>query len=202
MSGSALRETPAAAPAAIAPVADEQPMMSYTRYAPGEGTANTRPGDIVLVRGEGWLGRAIRAFVRIRCRRLADRPLAHWSHAAIIVSSGGYLVEVVHTGVVLSNLEKYRGQEYHYVHLNLSAAERTSVTQYAHSCLRQNYGRWSFFLLALAVLTGDWFEVPDRGQQGCVALIARALQRAGVTFARRPADMTPADLAKQFGVMP
>jgi hypothetical protein len=35
-----------------------------------------------------------------------------------------------------------------------------------------------------------------------VALIARALQRAGVTFARRPADMTPADLAKQFGVMP
>jgi hypothetical protein len=201
MSGSALAELPASAAAAIVPAANRQP-ASYTRYAPGEGTANTRPGDIVLVRGEGWLGRAIRAFVRIRCRRLADRPLAHWSHAAIIVSSGGYLVEVVHTGVVLSNLEKYRGQEYHYVHLNLSAAERTSVAQYAHSCLRQNYGRWSFFLLALAVLTGDWFEVPDRGQQGCVALIARALQRAGVTFARRPADMTPADLAKQFGVMP
>ena len=201
MSGLALAETPVPAPAAIVPVADGQP-TAYTRYAPGESIANTRPGDIVLVRGEGWLGKAIRVFVRMRCRKRADRPFAHWSHAAIIVSSGGYLVEVVHTGVVLSSLEKYRSQEYHYVHLNLSSADRTSVAQYAHSCLRQNYGRWSFFLLALAVLTGDRFEVPDRGQQGCVALIARALQRAGVTFARRPADMTPADLAKQFGVRP
>ena len=57
-------------------------------------------------------------------------------------------------------------------------------------------------LLAIAILTGDWFEVPDRGQQGCIALIARALQRAGMTFVRKPADMTPADLAKQFGVLP
>jgi hypothetical protein len=196
-----MRVIPALAPAAIAPVANGQ-AMGYARCAPGESIGDPRPGDVVLIRGIGWLGKAIRFGMRIRCRESADRPFAHWSHAAIIVSPRGHLVEVVHTGVVLSSLEKYRSQEYHYVHLNLSAADRTRVAQYAHSCLRQNYGRWSFFLLALAVLTGGRFEVPDRGQQGCVALIARALQRAGVTFARRPADMTPADLAKQFGVKP
>jgi hypothetical protein len=201
MSGSALRKTPAAAPAAIVPAADGQP-IAYTRCPPGESIANPRPGDVVLIRGTGWLGKAIRFFVRMRCRRSGDHPFAHWSHAAIIVSPRGHLVEVLHTGVVLSSLEKYRCQEYHYVYLDLSAADRTRASHYAYSCLRQNYGRLSFILLALAVLTGDWFEVPDRGQQGCVALIARALQSAGVTFARRPADMTPADLAKQFGVTP
>jgi hypothetical protein len=170
--------------------------------APGEGIENSRPGDIVLIRGTGWLGKAIRCFVRMRCRRSEDRPFARWSHAAIIVSPRGHLVEVLHTGVVLSSLEKYRSQDYHYVYLTLSPADRTRAAHYACSCLGQNYGRLSFILLAFAVLSGDRFKVPDRGQQGCVALIARALQRAGITFARRPADMTPADLAKPFGVLP
>ncbi len=54
----------------------------------------------------------------------------------------------------------------------------------------------------LSVLVGDRFKVPDRGRQGCVAPIVRALQRAGVTFERRPSDMMPSDLAKRFGVTP
>ena len=88
------------------------------------------------------------------------------------------------------------------MYLDLSPVERARASSYAYSCLRQKYGRLSFVLLTLAVFTGDWFEVPDRGQQGCVALIARALQRAGLTFARKPTDMTPADLAESLGVTP
>jgi hypothetical protein len=176
--------------------------ITCLRCGPGEGISKPRPGDVVLIRGAGWLGKSIRFFMRIRCRRNGDRPFAHWSHAAIIVSPRGHLVEVLHTGVVLGSLEKYRSQEYHYVHLELSAADRGRASRYACSCLRQKYGRLSFVLLALAVLFGDRFEVPDRGQQGCIALIVRALQRAGMTFARRPTDMTPADLAKEFGAVP
>jgi hypothetical protein len=181
---------------------EEWQVTDYTHCGPGESITDPRPGDVVLVRGAGWLGKAIRLFVRMRCRRDGGRSFAHWSHAGIIVSPQGHLVEVVHTGVVLSHIEKYRDQEYHYVHLDLSAADRTRASRYAYSCLRQKYGRWSFVLFAFAVLLGDRFEVPDRGQQGCVALIARALQRAGMSFARRPTDMTPADLARKFGVMP
>ena len=45
---------------------------------------------------------------------------------------------------------------------------------------------------------GHLLEVHARG----VALIVRALQKAGVTFDRVPSDMMPADLAKRFGVLP
>jgi hypothetical protein len=201
MSRSDLKEILAPAPAVVVPVANGQ-SVAYAHCGPGESIPDPRPGDVILVRGTGWLGKAIRFVVRIRCRRNGDRSFAHWSHAGIIVSPQGHLVEVLHTGVVLSSIERYRDQEYHYIYLNLSAADRTRASRYAYSCLRQKYGRLSFVLFALAVLLGDRFEVPDRGQQGCVALIVRALQRAGMTFARRPTDMTPADLAKQLGVMP
>jgi hypothetical protein len=186
---------------ASAPAANGKP-IAYRRCGPGETISDPRPGDIVLMRGTGWLGKSIRFFVRMRCRRNGDPSFAYWSHAGIIVSAQGHLIEVVPAGVVINRLENYRGQEYHYVYLDLSTADRIRASQYAYSCLRQKYGRLSFILLALAVLTGDWFEVPDRGQQGCVALIARALQRAGMTFTRRPTDMTPADLAENLGVMP
>jgi hypothetical protein len=175
---------------------------AYLPCGPGEGISNPRPGDVVLIRGTGWLGKGIRFMVRMRCRRNGDGAFAHWSHAGIIVSPQGHLIEVLHTGVVVSSIEKYRDQEYHYVYLDLSAADRTRASRYAYSCLRQKYDRLSFVLFGLVVLFGDRFEVPDRGQQGCVALIVRALQRAGMTFARRPTDMTPADLAKELGVMP
>jgi hypothetical protein len=201
MNGSALKEIPTSVPTVDVLVAESQ-LIAYAHSRPGESISDPRPGDIVLVRGAGWLGKAIRLFVRMRCRRDGVLSFAHWSHAGIIVSPQGHLVEVLHTGVVLSRLEKYRDQEYHYVYLDLSAADRTRASRYAYSCLRQKYGRLSFVLLALAVLLGDRFEVPDRGQQGCVALIVRALQRAGMTFARRPTDMTPADLAEKFGVTP
>jgi len=200
MAGSALKQIPTV-PAIGVPAA-EGLAIDYARCRPGESISDPRPGDVVLIRGAGWLGKAIRLFVRMRCRRDGGRSFAHWSHAGIIVSAKGHLVEVIHTGVVLNHIENYRDQDYHYVYLDLSAADRTRASRYAYSCLRQKYGRWSFVLFAFAVLLGDRFEVPDRGQQGCVALIARALQRAGITFARRPTDMTPADLARKFGVTP
>jgi hypothetical protein len=201
MSESKLKNTDAAAPAGRAPAANGKP-IAYKRCGPGESISDPRPGDIVLVRGTGWLGKIIRFGLRMRYRSNQDRPLAHWSHAGIIVSTQGHLIEVVPGGVILNRLENYRAYEYHYVYLDLSAAGRARASSYAYSCLRQKYDRLGFVLLTLATLTGEWFEVPDRGKQGCVAIIARALQRAGVTFARRPNDMTPADLAKNFGVMP
>ena len=201
MSQSQLKEMDAPAAAGSAPAANAKP-VAYERCGPGESISAPRPGDIVLVRGTGWVGKTIRFGLRMRYRSNGDRPLAHWSHAGIIVSHQGHLIEVVPSGVVLNRLENYRAQEYHYVYLDLSAADRARASSYAYSCLRQKYDRLGFVLLTLATLTGEWFEVPERGKQGCVALIARALQRAGLRFVRRPTDMTPADLARNFGVVP
>ena len=56
--------------------------------------------------------------------------------------------------------------------------------------------------LAAAKLLGGGLRVPDRGQQGCVSLIVRALQQVGVKFEHAATDMSVVDLAKRFGVMP
>jgi hypothetical protein len=192
-----------AASASVAVAAPSSARSSrVVRCGPGEAISHPRPGDIILVRGIGWLGRSIRGFERICARGKEDRAFAHWSHAAVVVGRSGRLVEVMHAGVALSAIEKYRDQEYHYVRVEMSDADRDNVARYAVSCLRQKYGRWSFVLLAVAKLMGGGLHVPDRGQQGCVALIVRALQRAGVRFERGPTDMSVADLAKRFGVRP
>jgi hypothetical protein len=174
---------------------------NYVRCAPGQDIADPRPGDVILIRGRGWLGRAIRAVQRVRYRSEKDHPFAYWSHAALIVTPW-HLIEVIHAGVIMRKIEKYRDHEYHYVCLDLSESDRSKAVAFAYSCLRGKYGLSSSLLLAVSVLLGDRFKVPDRSQHGCVSLIVRALQRAGMTFEKRPNDMTPADLAKRFGVLP
>jgi uncharacterized protein YycO len=161
-----------------------------------------RPGDLVLIRGTTWRSKVILFGERIRFRTPEDRPFAHWSHVALVTSSAGQLLEIGPAGVVVCSIERYRNHEYHYVHLDLSDRARRNAVNFAYSCLRQKYGTFSFLLLVLSVALRDTFKVPDRGEQGCVATIVRALQHAGVTFDQRPTDMTPADLAKRFGVRP
>ena len=172
------------------------------RYGPGEGVGELRPGDLVLIRGATPLGLAIRWFERLRYRKPQERHLAHWSHAALVLSPSGLLVEVTGRGVVLSRIEQYCEDEYHYIRLDLSDEQRRNVTRYAYSCCGQKYGTRSFLYLVLFVLLGGRFSAPDRGEHGCVALIARALQKAGMEFDRAPADMMPGDLAKKFDVRP
>jgi hypothetical protein len=174
---------------------------NYVRCAPGQSVAVPRSGDVILIRGRGWLGRLIRGVQRVRYRREEDHPFAYWSHAALVVTPW-HLIEVIPAGVIMHKIEKYRDHDYHYVYLELSESGRSKAVAFAYSCLRQKYGVSSFLLLAASVLLGDRFKVPDRGQHGCVALIVRALQRAGMTFEQRPNDMMPADLAKRFGVVP
>jgi hypothetical protein len=176
--------------------------MRYERCGPGQRISNPRPGDLVLIRGTSWASKIILFGERIRFRTPQDRPFAYWSHVALVTTSTGHLLEIGPAGVVVCSIEKYRNHEYHYVHLDLSDLARSKAVNFAYSCLRQRYGTFSFLLLVLSVALRDPFKVPDRGQQGCVATIVRALQRAGVTFEQRPSDMTPGDLAKRFGVRP
>ena len=171
------------------------------RCAPGDVIADVRPGDIILIRGPGWLGWLIRLGARIRYRN-DDLRYAHWSHAAMVLSANGHLVEVHALGVGVCGIEKFRNSEFHYVRLDLSDRDRMLAVRYGYACVGQRYGVSSFLLFCLSLALGDRFHVPDWGQQGCVALIVRALQRAGVAFDRAPSDMMPADLAKRFGVLP
>lgn len=170
------------------------------RYPPGEIPADLRLGDVVLIRSSSLLGFLIRA-AGWRRHWTTEPRYAHWSHAAIAVSHQR-LVEVHVAGVGMCDVEKYRRLEFHRVRLDLPEAALRRAANYACSCLKQPYGVGTFFLLGLAIVLGDCFRVRDNGSHGCVALIVRALQRAGLTFDREPQDMTPADLARNLGVLP
>src|SRR5258708_6656407 len=89
------------------------------RCAPGDVIADVRPSDIILIRGPGWLGWLIRLGARIRYRN-DDLRYAHWSHAAMVLSANGHLVEVHVLGVGVCGIEKFRNSEFHYVRLGLS----------------------------------------------------------------------------------
>jgi hypothetical protein len=169
-------------------------------YPPGEIPTDARRGDVILIRSRSPLGWLIRAFCWMRYRK-GDRRYVYWSHAAIVVAPNR-LVEVHVAGVGLCDFEKYRHLEFHHVRLALSDAARLRVAHHAYSSLREPYGVGAFLLLALAIALGDSFGVPDKPTQGCVALIVRALQQAGLSFDRYPADMTPADLARNLSVLP
>ncbi|HEY4141140.1 MAG TPA: hypothetical protein VGM57_06995 [Pseudolabrys sp.] len=172
----------------------------YVRSPPGEIVTGLRRGDLVLIRGPGWLGKAIRLGA---WRRFRDdyKRYGYWSHAALVVNDKGHLLEVHARGVALCSIEKYRDTDFCHVRLDLSEAARDEATRYAQQHVGQHYDLWGFVLLGISVTFGDLFRVPDTGKPGCVSLIARALQRAGITFDRAPPELMPADLAKRFGVL-
>jgi uncharacterized protein YycO len=182
--------------------ADTLPIMSMPAYVhcrPGETISHRRPGDFILVRDKGWLGLLIRCLVRIRYRTFEDRPYNYWSHAALVISSTGHMVEVNPRGVVISHIRLYRDRDYHYVSRDLPDAGRAAAVRFARSCLGQKYSVRNFLLLTANGMLGDRLRMPDSGH-GCVSLVVRALQEAGIRFDRKPTDMSPADLAKRFGV--
>ena len=175
---------------------------AYVHCRPGETVSRRRPGDFILVRDKGWLGLLIRCLVgNLRYRTPADRPYTYWTHAALVVSSAGHMVEVNPRGVVTSHIRLYRDRDYHYVWLDLPDAGRSAAVQFARSCLGQKYSVRNFLLLTISAALGDRIRMPDSGHQ-CASLVVGALQRAGIPFDRKPNDMTPADLAKRFGVTP
>jgi hypothetical protein len=185
----------------VAPASDAAASpLRQVRCRAGDTVVDPRPGDLILIRGHGPLGFLIRVVQRMRHRARQDRGFTRWSHAALVVTRLGHLIEVGSSGVTLSKLEKYVKHDYVYVGVDLSAAQRADAVRFAYSCLRQRYGTFDAVLLGLAALCGDRFCVRDRGQQGCGTLIVRALQRAGMKFERGPADTLPSDLAKRFGV--
>jgi len=178
-------------------------LVHVERFGPGKTIARPRPGDFVLVRGDALVSSIVCAFQTLRFRRPDERCYAYWSHAALVTSPRGRIVEVGPRGVVAQRLEKYRPVEYHYVDVTAPDARRLEAARFAESCVGQRYGTLSFLALGFLALVGWPFALPERGQHNCVALVARALERAtGERFARTPVNMMPADLAQHFGIIP
>ncbi len=178
---------------------------SVAHFAPDQSatTLDFQPGDFILTHGDSFLSRFIRwgqsfAFWG------RNRKYIWWSHAALIVSPGGELIEAVGGGVQRSYLSHYAPTDYHVVRLNELADEgdRVQICRFAEWSLKQEYGLLTNLSIIISVLTGCRLTFGFDGQSTCSGLVARALERGSAIFDRSPSHILPADLAKYFSVEP
>lgn len=178
------------------------PHEAVTRWGPGEAPEVWVPGDFILSRGTSPLSRLISfgQSVRIHGR---DRVFAHWSHAALVVSETGDLIEANRPGVIRSHVKDYEHIDYRVVHTGADDHDRQQAVEFAEWCVDHlKLGRLIFFSLGLSMLTGRKFSFFSDGTTLCSGLVARAQERTGAIFNRAPTHIAPADLAKYYDVRP
>ena len=171
------------------------------RYGPGEVAKVWKPGDFLLTHSSSLVGKIIRFGQRLRIHG-DDVIYAHWSHAALVTSETGDLVEALGRGVSRSKASKYDGVEYHVIRTHATERDRFQAVEFA-SWSADNYQRYGFMTilsLAFTLTTGAKFSFYVDGTEICSGLVARALERTGAIFVRDPSHCTPADLAKHFEV--
>ena len=176
---------------------------TVSSYAPGDAAASGdfQPGDFILTHGSTFASRLIRVGQHVRfCGR--NRRYAWWSHAAVIASQDGQLIEAVGHGVRRTHISIYQPTEYTLVRLGALASndDRAQVVRFAEWCLGQRYGWLTVFSIGLSLLTGAKLTFWYDGQSVCSGLVARALERTSAIFDRSPSHILPADLAKYFDV--
>ena len=176
---------------------------SFARYGPGESVAigQFQPGDFILTHGSSFFSKLIRFGQGLRFLG-RNRGYARWSHAALIVSEDGEIIEAIGAGVCKGNLREYIPVEYHLVRIGSRAdyRDRVQMVRFAESCLGQEYGFTTCISIALSLLTGVKFRFGFDGQYICSGLVARALERTDEILPRSPSHTLPADLAKHFEV--
>lgn len=165
-----------------------------------------KPGDFLLSLASPWrhrfirLGQALRIHGRDRARYIG------WTHAALVVSADGGLIEAVGSGVRASHLSVYQkqGGPYQVVHIDASDEERARIAEFARQTLdnRVQYNRRAVLSIVLFLLTGCRFGFLIGSGFHCSGLVAHALEQTGVEFTLDALHIMPADLAKYFTAPP
>jgi hypothetical protein len=175
-------------------------MAKAQRFGPGEEAREMSPGDFILAHRHHVLAGLI-SLAQKRRFRGADAAYAHWSHCALVESSG-HLIEAEIHGVVRSPISKYRTDEYHLVRMDgeLDGAGRERVAAYARNRLGQGFGFLDMFGVSIYVLAGRPVRMVRGDHEICSSFVVRSLQEAGLLRELDPALTLPADLAKRFDV--
>lgn len=191
------------------------PHGGHAYYGPGDEPASWTPGDFILTRDDAWTSKVIRFGQGLRIHG-QDRKYTHWNHAALLVTSGGEIIEALGAGVRRQHVSKYRPGEYVLVRTHTSPLDRAETVNFARWAAGevdatgaevpprqrrpQAYGFTTILSIAYSLLTGGKFTFALDGQEICSGLVARSLERTGAIFNRDPVHIMPADLAKYFSV--
>jgi hypothetical protein len=168
----------------------------------GASPAEYLPGDFLLTRGTSWVSTLIRWGQALRFG--INSPYAYWSHAALLVSTAGELIEATAKGITVGHIDQYRAQPYTLVRVNttMSREDREQAVTFARASVGWEYGYFNFIAIALSCLTGSKFSFGREAEEVCSGFVARALERGSILWPRDPRNMAPGDLAKFFEVLP
>jgi uncharacterized protein YycO len=170
------------------------------RFGPGEEAVDMSPGDFILAHRHHVLAGMI-SLAQKRRFHGPDEVYAHWSHCAVVESSGR-LIEAEINGIVRSPISKYRKDEYHLVRMDgqIDASGREHAAAYARTRLGEGFGFLDMFGLSLYLLVGTRVRLVHGDHEICSSFVVRCMQRAGLLKELDPALTLPADLAKRFDV--
>lgn len=157
------------------------------------------PGDILLVDdyagGSDLLGNLIRAGERAR---YGNSDYARWTHAALIVSTDGDLVEALANGVCQSHISEYENYETLIVQPTepIFSDKRAYAVRFAAAQVGDKYDVLDFVTLAMTLLTGLDLSLHSDKRFICSGLVARATECYTANGYPLPTEqMMPGDLA-------
>lgn len=160
------------------------------------------PGDFLLGRAHGFKHSLLRfgQGLRMSSRR---RKFARYTHAALVVSESGDLIEAVGTGVRRSHVRSYidAGEPYQIVRIKASDEDRRQMVEFAVAALEHKapYGFLANISTAFWAFTGSRVIFFRDGSYTCSGLVAAALERTSTRFTTNAARVMPAQLAEMFG---
>jgi hypothetical protein len=167
----------------------------------GEPMRGFEPGDFLLSRAHGVKHRIIKWGQALRLSQ-DDKCFAGYTHAALVVSADGQLIEAIGEGVRRGSLADYvSGNEiYQVVRIEAPAEARQRVIDFAEHVLaaRAPYAGLAILCTTVWAFTGSRLLFFMDGSHTCSGLVAAALERMGATFGTNAARVTPAQLAVFF----
>lgn len=172
-----------------------------TTYPPGQAPDVYNVGDFILCHRKGFASFCIRLGQKLRYRG-EDKKYAFWSHAALITSGDGEIVEALTRGVVRNHIDVYKDTEYTIVHTHAVHLDQLQILRFADKIVGERYGWSTILCCGLKLIFGKYwkFTFGFQGHAVCSGLIARAQERQGAYFELDPSDINPAQLAKYYDV--
>jgi hypothetical protein len=177
------------------------PDQLVIEHVPAWKTATAvEPGDFVLSRAHGYRHKIIKWGQGLRIADPADRCYREYTHAALVVSTDGDIIEAVGSGVRRNNLDAFVPMTYEVVHITASDEDRSQAVGVAREALGRHarYNALATVSITLWAFTGSRLIFFTDGAFTCSGLVARAMLTIGAVFSVDATRVTPAQLAIYF----
>jgi hypothetical protein len=159
------------------------------------------PGDFVLSFARGHFKHLLIKWVQGARIRPEHRRYAAYTHAALVVSADGDLVEAFGAGLRISHLDDLAARPHRVVRITASPEARERAAGVALHAFARNarYNAMAIVSTALSSATGWRVGLTVPGTHTCSGLVADALLAVGAIYDVDASLVTPAQLALHFG---